>query len=640
MRNQIVDENAQPGTTAWRLTNPARAGEVEGFASTTSVAPGDEFTIHVSCAAPRHRGWVYRLGWYDGLGGRELAALPVRDAIAQPQPSIDQRGMVRCDWSASYTLAVEPEWVSGLYLVRLETVHDDPSQPSEDSYVTFVVRDDTRAGHVVLQTGVTTYQAYNPWGGKSLYADAATGAYDDRARAVSFDRPHAEGMGSGQVLFWEYSMARWLERSGYDVSYASNFDLDRGEPGLMRAGVIVMAGHDEYWSQSMRDHAEQALASGVSLMFLGANAVYWRVRFEDDGRVMVCYKDAGADSFDPIVDPGATTRLWRDPIVAQPEQNLIGQMYVTWNAGPNFPLRVTNTHLWPFEGTGLGDGDELAGLVGYEMDQVFEGVGTLSPAILAESPIFGPDGQSYVSHTTLYQRGLAWVFAAGTNSWTWGLDDLDLPFLFPEQSHHVASEALQRLTRNVLAAMLAPRVVGVDLAGEEGVTFTYLEPSGSSTLLDGWTDEDDACLVGDFLDRGFDQVMFFNRDPSGGRFMIVSFQSDSGRAEVLLAEQWGAFNWLDGWDGEEHLQISGDFMGLGHDQVLFVNRRGGPGRAMVVDFAPGAAGAQIRYFEYWGENPWLDGIDGDGRRRLVGDFAGLGRDQILFLQHGAGTDLG
>lgn len=632
MRNQIVAENARAGSEAWKLTNPAGAGEVEGYASTTSAAAGEGFTIHVSSTAPRFRGWLYRLGWYGGLGGRELAALPVQDTIAQPAPTMDERGMVRCAWSPAYTLTVEPEWVSGLYLVRLQTEYDDPARVPEDSYVTFVVRDDTRTGHIVLQTAVATYQAYNTWGGKSTYVDVATGEYADRARAVSYDRPYGDGVGSGQVLFWDYSLVRWLEGSGYDVSYATNLDLDRGDPGLMQAGVIISGGHDEYWSQAMRDHAEQALASGTSLMFLGSNAVYWRVRFEDDGRVMVCYKDAGPLSFDPMVDPAATTRLYRDPIVGQPEQALVGQMYNTWNSLPNFSLRVTNTHLWPFAGTGLRDGDELGGLVGYEMDQVFEGQDNVSPVILAESPILGADGQPYVSHVTLYRRGTAWVFASGTNSWSWGLDDLDLAFLPSNLWHQVASPALRRLTSNLLAAMLAPRALGVDFAGAEGVTATYLEPAGSSTWLDGWTDADDGYLVGDFLDRGCDQILLFNRTPAGGRFMIASLQL--GQAEVLMAEQWGASNWLDGWDAAEHLQLSGDFMGLGHDQVLFVNRTGGNGRALVVDFAPQTGGAQIHYIEHWGQSPWLDGIDGDGRLRLVGDFAGIGRDQVLFIQHG------
>ena len=138
-------------------------------------------------------------------------------------------------------------------------------------------------------------------------------------------------------------------------------------------------------------------------------------------------------------------------------------MYNTWTSGPNFPLRVINTDAWPFEGTGLSDGDEIDGLVGYEMDQVFDGQGGPETLLLGESPS-SDQMQPYVSHMTLYQHGNSWVFGCGTNSWSWALDDSTLDFL-PAFSHQVATESLQRLTRNLLGAMLAPRALAVDLAG-------------------------------------------------------------------------------------------------------------------------------------------------------------------------------
>ena len=42
--------------------------------------------------------------------------------------------------------------------------------------------------------------------------------------------------------------------------------------------------HDEYWSWQARANLERALAGGTSLFFTGANAIYWQVRPEKDGR--------------------------------------------------------------------------------------------------------------------------------------------------------------------------------------------------------------------------------------------------------------------------------------------------------------------------------------------------------------------
>ena len=68
--NPVQRENSRPGTPGWEI--PAGAGTViTGYASETSVAPGQGFQLHV--AAPpgsRYRVLVYRLGWYRGAGGR------------------------------------------------------------------------------------------------------------------------------------------------------------------------------------------------------------------------------------------------------------------------------------------------------------------------------------------------------------------------------------------------------------------------------------------------------------------------------------------------------------------------------------------------------------------------------------------
>ena len=54
------------------VLSAAGAGTViTGYASETSVAPGQSFHLHVAAPAGSHyRVLVYRLGWYQGVGGR------------------------------------------------------------------------------------------------------------------------------------------------------------------------------------------------------------------------------------------------------------------------------------------------------------------------------------------------------------------------------------------------------------------------------------------------------------------------------------------------------------------------------------------------------------------------------------------
>lgn len=142
--NLIVAENLRPGTDDWQLMHPATSREIEGYASATRVNRGDAI---------------------------ELIVAPIEVAgTAQIMPTMDpDTGLVDCAWVKSITLTTrnpsEPnDWLSGIYLARLSAT-DSGAQ----SYVIFVVRDDQRKAALLFQLSVTTYQAYNYWGGKSLY---------------------------------------------------------------------------------------------------------------------------------------------------------------------------------------------------------------------------------------------------------------------------------------------------------------------------------------------------------------------------------------------------------------------------------------------------------------------------------------
>ena len=84
--NPVQTENAKAGTTAWRLTNPATAREIEGYASLTSVNRGGQITLFVNTAASSYTIEIYRMGWYGGAGARLLLG-PSR-ARAQRSPRL------------------------------------------------------------------------------------------------------------------------------------------------------------------------------------------------------------------------------------------------------------------------------------------------------------------------------------------------------------------------------------------------------------------------------------------------------------------------------------------------------------------------------------------------------------------------
>ena len=109
----------------------------------------------------------------------------------------------------------------------------------------FVVRDDARVSDLLFQSSVSTMQAYNGWGGKSLYPFNSSGP---QAARVSFDRPYGAGAGFTEFQRWEYPTIRFLEREGYDVTYCTDVDTHAQPDMLVKHRAFLSVGHDEYWS--------------------------------------------------------------------------------------------------------------------------------------------------------------------------------------------------------------------------------------------------------------------------------------------------------------------------------------------------------------------------------------------------------
>lgn len=443
--NYIQIENAKPGTSEWTLTKPGYStGVIEGYASLTSVNRGGQIKLFVNTSEPTYTLDVFRMGHYGGLGGRRVMGTVTRKGTAQVRPAPDPvTGLIECNWTDPYILSIPnpvdaTTWMSGIYLVKLTAGVSGTQQ-----YIMFVVRDDARLTDLILTQAVSTYQAYNVWGGKSLYGTAVNrGDTANAAHKVSFDRPYYgdETFGAGEFTFWEFPMIRWLEAGGYDVSYATSIDLDRDPTLLLSHKAFLSVGHDEYWSWRMRDHVEGARDRGVSLGFFSANSSYWQVRFEprvvdsEPGRTMVGYKEAVEQ--DPLWPTNLATTLWRSSPVNRPEHAMIGVGFIT-QARPAFV--VEDASHWAFTGTGLQNGDRLVNadgtaFLGYEVDAM----GPASPfntQRLAHSPVNA--AAANFSDMAVYTAASgATVFATGSISWSQTVPQI------------------QQITRNVLARLV------------------------------------------------------------------------------------------------------------------------------------------------------------------------------------------
>lgn len=139
---------------------------------------------------------------------------------------------------------------------------------------------------------------------------------------------------------------------------------------------------------------------------------------------------------------------------------------------------------------------------------------------------------------------------------------------------------------------------------------------------------------GDFMGLGYSQVLFINRNytkTENARIIIVDFSKNPPSFKYL--EKWGESSLFGEWLAANDTQLVGDFMGLGYSQVLFVNHRHKGGKIMIADFSQGKPPASVRFREYWNNGIIFQGWLDINDTKVVGDFKGSDHSQILFLNN-------
>jgi hypothetical protein len=332
--------------------------------------------------------------------------------------------------------------VSGYYEAKLEIVGG--AYAGAVGSVPLIVRQSpaARGSAVLVQVPVNTWEAYNPWGGKSLYQFGTS----RHAFEVSFDRPFDQrefhNMGTELELPW----VRFVEHNGIDVSYQTDVDTDRAPGSLLHHRLVFAIGHDEYWTQRMRDAFNRALALSTNLMF-GSNSGEWRMRYAASRRRIVEWRDP---SIDPIHNRRLDNGFFRT--FGEPECKLMGVEH-GWAAQGDLTAAPTSYTVagpaidpW-LAAAGLAPGDVIPGVVGYEWDSLAPGcfAGQVVPLMTAVER--GSDGvprSADMVRATAPSGGR--VFAMGTMELAWALDDLDGRSLNPQLVAFVEA-ALRDLTR-------------------------------------------------------------------------------------------------------------------------------------------------------------------------------------------------
>ena len=440
---------------------------IEGYAGRVSCKPGEELSLHVSTTAPKFTVEIAR------LGAQREVVFTKADVAGRESPIPENASSHGCGWPALLTMPVPKDWKSGYYEVTLKAEdrggkYVQRGRRDVESTCFFIVRAATPGANskTLIQLSTNTYNAYNNWGGFSLYA------YNGRAaiqgHRVSFHRPPAS-----QFPSWELPLVAWAEANGYSFDYAANSDLEFHPEDLAAYKLVLSVGHDEYWSTPMRDHLEAFIAKGGNVAFFSGNTCCWQVRSEDADSAFTCWKQQFL--MDPVYPGGnhaLLTTLWSHHLVNRPENRLTGVGFLHGgyhrSHGQFMDGKASYTmhhpEHWLFAGTGLERGAEFGGkdtIVGYECDgcefETKDGLpvptyrdGTPEGfTILASCPAkWHPDDACFYDRFPPDRVGLAvlgtytrggTVVTAGSTDWAHGLRGND--------------PTVERITKNVLDTM-------------------------------------------------------------------------------------------------------------------------------------------------------------------------------------------
>ncbi len=385
--------------------DPTFYDDIEGYAGRLSYRAGDIAQLHVSTRADTYAVTVER--W-----GRERVQVWSRTGIEgtfiEPPVDADSNG---CGWPVSVEIPTGEDWKSGFYLVTLTA--DNGAEGRTIAHAGFVVRPATaaknRGNRAIIVLATNTWNAYNNWGGKSLYTGGTQVSFrrpfgrgmlcrpeverDDRkARPARWgEEPDVDGLefqayrtakgyppavGSTGWFTFERRFVEWAETNGYELDYAISSDLAE-DPGVLEGYDLMLSiGHDEYWSAGQRAAVERFVEAGGNLASFSGNTIFWQVRLEGDN--MVCHKYT-AHKTDPILatDPTQMSGMWCDPLVGNPEWSLLGGgsafgLYYRFGAAVmrgSGGFTVYRDDHWLLANTGLRYGDVLGskhGAVGYE----------------------------------------------------------------------------------------------------------------------------------------------------------------------------------------------------------------------------------------------------------------------------------
>jgi N,N-dimethylformamidase len=350
-----------------------------GYAWPKWCRGGDPVQFRVHTVEPYKLGlWRYgyrkefvrNIGWYDNHGPRACMQ-------TLPDAHFVETGVRWDNGFGLHRQVIPAPQRSGLYYFH--------AKGESGSFLSFplVVAPVTPQAPLAVLASTNTWNAYNPFGGRSNYILAAKmidepivnsksdlpryklsdyGEWKSSAEfaPLSFDRPEPvnhvpenvectdpiEGRQACHLAPAEWRLLGWLERQGYAYDLYADYQLHDGRLDLDAYRVLILSVHPEYWSEEMyRTVKRWVFERGGRLLYLGGNGINCKVEFLDGGTSMRCLNPW------PV---GCESRFHAQ---VESEANLLGVVYSDPGAMTVAPYEVILPDHWVFAGTNLKRGD-------------------------------------------------------------------------------------------------------------------------------------------------------------------------------------------------------------------------------------------------------------------------------------------
>lgn len=528
-----------------------RNSDVEGYASSTSVAQGGSISFYVSKAPnfayPKFKLEVFRaIDLRAGSSPTALYSTGNLNLLNQPVPVINP--WLNANWSVSHTVSIPTNWKSGVYVARLTPKTDSPPEPpasdfgdaaGQTGYIAFIVREDQpgSTSKILAKCPTNTWQAYNPWGGGSFYnLDGAL-----RKNSIGYNRPMwnrtLDSAGTGQYYRFDFWFDLWCDSLGLTAEYCTDEDLHElaYNDFLSKYKVFVSLGHDEYWSSAMRNKVEDQFRDSPTaanrLLFLSSNTCYWRTGMST-GRLLHVYKQSNGTPPNTcyLYPPTNNDSLWN---VVEPEGRMMGvQLDGSYGFNAAYTYVKAPNH-WIFRGIpvwmdrkiafSINDPAGVLGGVGYEVDYLGpdsthwpSGLSAADIPLIAQqkTPNGGflsiqchhpltysgfqeaPRPDSSRCDTRYFQKGSAKVFATGTMNWVYSL------VFDTAGGWGVQNNITSRMTRNIITHFASDKIGPItanqtwsdtvrlfgDVVIDSGVTVT-VQPGSRILCYKSWDHE-------------------------------------------------------------------------------------------------------------------------------------------------------